>query len=36
MSRRLSPVVRQYVDAVFCLACAVAFIAVFFVALDSL
>ena len=36
MSRRLSPVVRQYADAVFCLAGAVAFIAAAFVILDAL
>jgi hypothetical protein len=36
MIRRLSPAIRQYVDAVACLVCAVAFLVVFFVLLDSL
>ena len=36
MMRRLAPAIRQYVDAVACLICAVAFLVVFFVFLASL
>ena len=36
MNRRVSPAIRQYADAVFCLAGAVAFIAAAFVILDAL